>query len=841
MTVARVAGTPHKFLYKRFPTWKEDKKTYMIPPAFMATSVQKIGSEMSNVPYSYSGDQGESIIFNLLQKLGELMKIGMFVIHGFKLADITKWNKMVGEDSSYSVHRNLPQDREYDFIIFHHKLGVVLLEVKNFKKVEKKYVIKAEDQLDSSLNLVKSVAISDTTKDNFHLVHKRVIALPSTKKEKFHREKFPELRDDTILLFEADCDSIDSFQKWWNKAIDTPNTAMMNPQVQETYELALSYILMIRHLGPVIETDSVSILQHYLVSNKYYGSEADPQILGKKFPFFFKWCMSILYKIDEGHDFGTGDPEKLKEDFLKSHEVNQINASNLKVLIAFLDPLLVKDKRLKKHKYIAGDTPSLIDKAIALLFEETFFLSFENILRFVNTMRLRFQCKEEEAKEMSSDLKMYPFLRLKSYSDLNQLDRHLSKFPFIKGSNPSQLDQYFFEKLTRQVRGKHPLIFTTEQLAVFEGPLKQLIIGPPGSGKSEVMKFKALELEMEMKAFKREKKILYIVANGCPSYNKECLFFHHVKKFFEEAKSTLVEVITIVLEEESPEHMAETVSLLRKKIEGKEYCHVFVDEYWIGSKPAEHKIILDLVNEIPGHVWITSVFDFNTDKISTNDRMKRCTKPLLDTLKQNGGVISHIHQVLRATNSIIKLEREYSALYQKRSYPYGTQKVLGHSLEGLPITWAVEKGLDGMYTKCVDIIDSALKNVISLDPIHRKNLALDPGDVMIVNFAIRVQESLHVKLESYLERKKIPFVSFDQNLKQLVEAERGKVVLLQSCTREISSYLDGVEWPELVDGAQTLRNYDPYISFFRTMVKLVVISDKWSDSEGFLNDRLVKI
>lgn len=37
----------------------------------------------------------------------------------------------------------------------------------------------------------------------------------------------------------------------------------------------------------------------------------------------------------------------------------------------------------------------------------------------------------------------------------------------------------------------------SEQLAVFEGPPKQLIIGPPGSGKTELMKFKALELEMK--------------------------------------------------------------------------------------------------------------------------------------------------------------------------------------------------------------------------------------------------------------------------------------------------------------------------------------------------------
>lgn len=93
----------------------------------------------------------------------------------------------------------------------------------------------------------------------------------------------------------------------------------------------------------------------------------------------------------------------------------------------------------------------------------------------------------------------------------------------------------------------------SEQLAVFEGPPKQLIIG---SGKTELMKFKALELEM--KACKTDQKILYIVANWSPGYPiRNSLLFHHniIKKFFK--KSTLVEVI---IEEESAVHMEHTVA-----------------------------------------------------------------------------------------------------------------------------------------------------------------------------------------------------------------------------------------------------------------------------------------
>ena len=54
--------------------------------------------------------------------------------------------------------------------------------------------------------------------------------------------------------------------------------------------------------------------------------------------------------------------------------------------------------------------------------------------------------------------------------------------------------------------GKMPWtpVFTMEQLAVFEGQRKQLIIGRPGNGKTEVlMKAKALTLRKQTKGGKR--------------------------------------------------------------------------------------------------------------------------------------------------------------------------------------------------------------------------------------------------------------------------------------------------------------------------------------------------
>ncbi|CAB4021553.1 Hypothetical predicted protein, partial [Paramuricea clavata] len=279
-------------------------------------------------------------------------------------------------------------------------------------------------------------------------------------------------------------------------------------------------------------------------------------------------------------------------------------------------------------------------------------------------------------------------------------------------------------------------------------------------------------------------------------------------------------------------------------IQSGEYEHAFIDEYCIGSKPTEHKIILELVRGLPGYVWISSVFNYQPEA----KKVKANTQPLLTALHENGGEVRHITQVTRATNSIIELERDYSKLYADRSYPYGTERILGHSYKGLPVTWAVEENVSEMYDKCVDSVYRAITHVTPPDILKRDKITLDPADVLIVDFAIRMDESrqLEQSLMDRLTNRHVPVWTFDES-----RDKTGKVTLLQSVTHSASKFVDGVEWSmvvvilpsgmvlktaKLADGAEKLRNYDPYISFFRTMVKLVVISDKWTNKKEFLSD-----
>ena len=141
VTQAKDIGAPHQFLYKRFPNWKDDQKTYMIPPVFTPKTIQ-IAIE-GPVHYSDRGELGESLVYNRLKELGETKKIGMFVIHGFHLKDVGKWNKRCTPDSDYQVP-NFQSVRELDFVIFHHALGAIAIEVKNDKNIRNNNIFSAE-------------------------------------------------------------------------------------------------------------------------------------------------------------------------------------------------------------------------------------------------------------------------------------------------------------------------------------------------------------------------------------------------------------------------------------------------------------------------------------------------------------------------------------------------------------------------------------------------------------------------------------------------------------------------------------------------------------------------
>ena len=387
---------------------------------------------------------------------------------------------------------------------------------------------------------------------------------------------------------------------------------------------------------------------------------------------------------------------------------------------------------------------------------------------------------------------------------------------------------------------------------MFDGPKKQLIIGGPGSGKTELMKAKALILA---KKLPRGKKILYLIHG-----DRKNVFPNVMRKFFKVNKVKVVDVLTVELKGEHRKPFEDEQAQLKWET----YSHVFIDELWIGSKiryemqqDGNMNIIDELtipkqaLESIEGYVWMTSVFDFKEEcfeKISkeeitevlTLQRLegkenllytKLSTPSLLEVLEKKGGVTSRIRHPLRSVNNIVRLLQDYSSLYRERSFPYGVENMLNHNVDGQEITWiAVQpEGNDVsperaqhaghshvdrdhltmlMYNKCVQVIEQVIWFNRDLRPPllmktskSQLKLQLNPDDILVVNFVARYQ-SKH-SLAGGLSLENIPVCDLNDQRASSAEDEfldrlRGGVCLLNSKSRKDSACLDGAEWPMVI-------------------------------------------
>ena len=103
-------------------------------------------------------------------------------------------------------------------------------------------------------------------------------------------------------------------------------------------------------------------------------------------------------------------------------------------------------------------------------------ISFDNIVRFYNNMK----CVFGQAEEIDLDSKQIQ-LKLDSVEDINRLELELaSASPFIHGDKPTVLDYITFQLLSQNfcISNTHvQIVLTPDQLSIFEGSKKQLIIG----------------------------------------------------------------------------------------------------------------------------------------------------------------------------------------------------------------------------------------------------------------------------------------------------------------------------------------------------------------------------
>lgn len=847
---------PYTYLYKRFPTWREGNQTRMIPPIFNPRHQYSVPD--SSYDELTDEDRSEFKIFNLLKQLGESNKISLFVFHGFNLRDITKWKKMYGERDIPCVP-SVP-DGECDFIIFHHSssLGVVSMEIKtkvsNSVSSLNHQISKCEKKLSLSQDLVIKVSESN---EKFPKFYSRVIALPTTR-ESFFADitEFSNLKSDTLLMFAEDIQDLMSFEKWWLRTIEASSTeASKFSRIQvnwdepasKAYESALSYLVMIRHIsGPITEGDCVKDIHQSLRSYRTCYSKPTQVIAKTKFPHLLRWLLEMSFDVDKLGKINVGDKAKeLKKFIMIKNELKQE-----KDLIS-KQGMQIFNRILKDQRFITGETLHEADEMLALLFFQTYLVFSESIFAFFTNFQKRMlsvasHISTDNVEVNALQHEMYPFVKkLKSIAHLNKLGQHLNVSKFVTGDAPVEIDKYLFLSLLHNVQleygpAHYPMVMNMEQAVVFEGPEKQLIIGPPGSGKTELLKFKAKQLEDEIKKSKSQTRILFIVVGGSsddPGFSHESLLFHQIRNFFSK-NGSVVDVLSMPANDK---HLSKLSTEYERIINPYKYSHVFISSY----SPFDVQIgFSELFKGIEGCVWIATS-SHNIPKIFAASQSH-----FLKSLERNGGVVNYIHHVTRSTNTIINFERDfYQSLYKFSHFPkLEMWEIYGHSPQGLPIQWEVEQSVDLMYSSCTGTVEKVL--AVYNQPIiqTKMRVCINPSDILIIDFAVRIKDSITIEpLRDQLMRVGIPV--FLLNKDDTPYHEANSVSLLSAMNSSASMYIDGIEWPMVivilpsrfmqftkVNDVEPLHSHDLIISLSSATTKLIVISDKWTNNEEFLID-----
>ena len=585
------------------------------------------------------------------------------------------------------------------------------------KKSEKELlgskIIEAKAQLDRTRTVVEAFAVvnnsSDEQSDRLEPPPvMMVIALPSTKRGSPHAHV-----DDTLLIYEEDLASPESFSKWWYDNIESPPWMASTPDItNKAYELALSRILAVRHLGPVTESEYTADISYTLDTFKHLGNLASGRfrrIKEVENPHLFRWCKYMMSQVNL---------PIAKVSYKEAlHTLNSVNVTASKANL-----LKVLNNHLSDKKFLLGNKMAGEDTKIFQYLWTVYIIDIDSITRFMN--RVTDAKKKDIIVDTAKTLTDLGLAKADNVTGLNELSKLLDKSQsgFLEGESCTNLDRELCENLAGgnvrilalPLKKRWAPVFTMDQLAVFDGPKKQLIIGGPGSGKTELMKAKALILAEKLPP---GKKILYLIHG-----DRKNVFPNVMRKFFNDNndnndnREMCVDVLTVELEGEHRKAFEDQQAQLKWET----YSHVFIDELWIGSKiryemqqDGNMNVIDELtipkqaLESIEGYVWMTSVFDFKKEcfeKISkeeitevlTLQRLegkknllykKLSTPSLLEVLEKKGGVISRIRHPLRSVNNIVRLLQDYSSLYRERSFPYGVENMLNHNVDGQEITW----------------------------------------------------------------------------------------------------------------------------------------------------------
>ena len=174
-----------EYLTGRWPDWKTNNRTYMIPPCFKRNYISPTGDasgavELTETLKGYiKGDSAELQIFQCLERFGRETNQPMFVLSKFSYRKFIKefFPKDCPLVTSLKNLLETSKEDEIDFVVLHRRIGVILIEAKGKTEFNSDRYEKAKKQLEFAERFVR-IFLEAKGMNEVDFVHK-VVAVPN--------------------------------------------------------------------------------------------------------------------------------------------------------------------------------------------------------------------------------------------------------------------------------------------------------------------------------------------------------------------------------------------------------------------------------------------------------------------------------------------------------------------------------------------------------------------------------------------------------------------------------------------------------------------------------------
>ena len=211
-----------EYLTGRWPDWKTNNRTYMIPPCFKRNYISPTGDasgavELTETLKGYiKGDSAELQIFQCLERFGRETNQPMFVLSKFSYRKFIKefFPKDCPLVTSLKNLLETSKRDEIDFVVLHRRIGVILIEAKGKTEFKSDRYEVAKEQLEFAEKFVR-IFLEAKGMNEVDFVHK-VVAVPNLSDVSESSGGFIHLRKINLEMDgEGNDRNLPPFALWW--------------------------------------------------------------------------------------------------------------------------------------------------------------------------------------------------------------------------------------------------------------------------------------------------------------------------------------------------------------------------------------------------------------------------------------------------------------------------------------------------------------------------------------------------------------------------------------------------------------------------------------------------